>query len=196
MKTFFDPIAHQYYLNDRPVPSNTQIIRAILGDAIWNATDPWYLDRGTSVHACAAFVAQGKNFTVPECAIGQVAACRKFFEEISPRVLYVEQQYYSESYQFAGTVDLIAVLKNKITIIDWKSSLSPVSEIQVGGYGVLYPQATHGLIVALQEDGNYKCGEMFKLDRRKQEFLACRSVYGIKQRLGLIKSREETTDGK
>jgi len=43
----------------------------------------------------------------------------------------------------------------------------------------------------LKENGKYKAGEMFKLERRKQEFLALRSVFGIRQRLGLIKSDKE-----
>jgi len=186
----FDPILHRYYIAGYPVPPVTQVINEVLPGAVWRA-DEYFLGRGTAVHACMALLAKGKCFDYDTAIDGQVTAGRKFFAEVAPRVLHVEQQYYSEAYQFAGTVDLIAILKNKITVIDWKSSLSPVAEIQVGGYGVLYPQATHGMIVALQEDGNYKCGEMFKLDRRKNEFSACRSVYGIRQRMGLIKSKED-----
>ena len=191
----FDPIRHLYTINSRPVPSVTQIIRAILGDAMWQASD-WHMNRGTAVHACAALVARGKIFSCDPQIAGQVVACHKFFLDMKPEVLEVEQQLYSASYQFAGTMDMRCLfLKETMmpmdTIVDWKSSLSEVSEIQAGGYGVMCPPSKYGMIVALQEDGNYKCGEMFKLERRKQEFLALRSVYAIRQRVGLIKTEEQ-----
>jgi len=182
----FSPDKHQYFINDRPVPSVTQVVRAILGDAIWNATDPWYLERGTAVHACAALIAQGKQFEHDPAIDGQVRACRKFFADWKPEVLEIERQLYGERYQFAGTMDMLCRLNQRSdVIVDWKSALSEVAEIQIGGYGVMCPQARYGIVVALQDDGNYKCGEMFKLDRRKNEFLALRSSYSIKQRLGL-----------
>jgi hypothetical protein len=194
MNTNFDKDSHQYYIDDRPVPSVTQILGEVLSGATWKASE-WHMQRGTAVHACMALLAQSKCFDYDIEIDGQVTAGRRFFAEIDPRVLYVEQRYYCDAYQFAGTVDLIAVLKNKITIIDWKSALSPIAEIQIGGYGLLYPQATHGMVVALQEDGNYKCGQIFKLERKKAEFLACLSVYNLMKRLGLIKRKEEDGNG-
>jgi len=186
----FDPIAHKYFIDDRPVPSATQVIREILGDAIWNAADTWYLERGTAVHASAALIAQGKPFEHDPAIDGQVRACRKFFADFQPEVLEVEKPLYSESYQCAGTMDMRCKLYRMDTgkrdvIVDWKSALSEVAEIQVGGYGVMCPAARYGLIVALQDDGKYKCGKMFKLDQRKNEFLALRSTYAIRQSLGL-----------
>jgi hypothetical protein len=100
----------------------------------------------------------------------------------------VEVIRFSELYQFGMTLDLPCKINGTETIVDWKSALSEVAEIQVGGYSIGWPAAKRGLIVVLQDDGNYKYSEMFKLDRRKQEFLACRSVYGIRQRLGLIRT--------
>jgi len=181
-----DKATHKYHIAGRPVPSVTQIIRAILGDAIWSASD-WYLDRGKAVHAAAAFIARGKQFEHDPQITGQVAACRLFFKENDIEVLEVEQPIYSMMYQFAGTMDLHCRLKGRDTIIDWKSALSEVAEIQVGGYAIERPDAKWGLIVALQENGRYKAGKMFKLAQRKNEFLALRSVYGMRQRLGLIR---------
>ena len=186
----FDPIARQYFIAGRPVPSVTQMIKAILGEAIWSASD-WYLDRGRAVHAAAAFIARGKKFEYDPAIAGQVAACRLFFAENEIEVLEVEQPIYSRAYMFAGTMDLHCLLAERNgkrdTIIDWKSALSEVAEIQVGGYAIERPKAKWGTIVALQENGRYKSGGWFKLDQRKNEFLALRSVYGIRQRLGLIK---------
>ena len=182
----FDPILHKYHIDGRPVPSNTQMIKEILGEAIWSASD-WYLERGRAVHACAAMIAQGKRFKHDPQVTGQVAACRLFFAENDIDVLEVEQSIYSAMYQYAGTMDLHCRFKGRDTIIDWKSALSPVAEIQVGGYAIERPDAKWGLIVALQENGKYKAGKMFRLAQRKNEFLALRSVYGMRQRLGLIR---------
>ena len=181
----FNPDSHTYTIAGRPVPSVTQIIRKILGDAIWSASD-FYLGRGSAVHACAAFIARGKQFQHDPIITGQVAACRLFFAENDIEVLEVEQPIYSMTYQFAGMLDLHCIVrKSRDTIIDWKSALSEVAEIQVGGYAIERPKAKWGLIVALQENGRYKAGKMFRLAQRKNEFLALRSVYGIRQRLGL-----------
>jgi hypothetical protein len=194
MNTRFDPDGHRYYINDRPVPSVTQVINEVLPGAIWKA-DEYFLGRGQAVHACMALLARGKCFDYDTAIDGQVTAGRKFFADLKPEVIGVEVTMFSELYQFGMTMDLACKIGGLETIVDWKSSLSEVSEIQVGGYSIGWPAAKRGLIVALQDDGNYKCGEMFKLERRRQEFLACRSVYGIRQRLGLIKSKEVTTDG-
>ena len=180
----FDPIAHKYHISGRLVPGVTSVLRDLIPG--WSASD-WYLERGRAVHAAAAFIARGKQFGYDPQIEGQVAACRLFFAENDIEVLEVEQPIYSMMYQFAGTMDLHCRLKGRDTIIDWKSALSEVAEIQVGGYAIERPDAKWGLIVALQENGRYKAGKMFKLAQRKNEFLALRSVYGMRQRLGLIR---------
>lgn len=186
----FSSDKHQYFINSRPVPSVTQVIDETLPGAIWKA-DEYFLGRGTAIHACMALLAKGKCFDYDTAIDGQVTAGRRFFAEMKPEVLDVEGQIYSEQYQFAGTLDLQCRINGRNIILDWKSALSPVAEIQIGGYAVERYKPNWGLVVALQEDGSYKCGEMFKLDRRKNEFLALRSTYAIRQRLGLIKSKED-----
>ena len=185
----FEPIKHTYHISGRPVPSNTQMIKEILGEAIWSASD-WYLERGRAVHACAAMIAQGKRFVHSPQITGQVAACRLFFKENEIEVMEVEQPIYSRAYQFAGMLDLHCLFKKRDMIIDWKSALSKVAEIQVGGYAIERPEAKWGMTVALKENGKYKAGEMFKVERRKQEFLALLSTCAIRQRLGLENKKE------
>lgn len=187
---FFDPVKHQYFINGRPVSSVTQILRAVLGDAIWSASD-WYLERGKAVHACAALIAQGKQFEHDPQIAGQVAACRKFFTDMKiDDVLEVEGQVFSERYLFGGTLDLRCKIGAKEVIVDWKSALSEVGEIQIGGYSVERPSAKYGMVVALLESGKYKAGNMFKLDRPRNEFLADLSVFNQRKRMGLIKTQE------
>ena len=185
--TFYDSVNHLYYIAGRRVPSVTQIIRAILGDATWRASD-WYMTRGAAVHAAAAMVAMGKRFDFDPQIEGQIEACKKFFKENKVslfQVITVESQLYSAPHQFGGTVDMVCVFRDRETIVDWKSSLSPVAQLQVGGYSVLWPSATHGLVVALGEDGIPRLSDHFKLDQPRREFLALRSAYAVRQRLGL-----------
>lgn len=181
----FDPVKHEY-TSDAGIklPSVTHVLGAILGDAIWHA-DPWYLDRGHAVHACAAFVAQGKDFDSDPSVAGQVSACRKFFADFKPQVLHVEHRIFHPVYLYAGTADMIAIIDGKTCVVDWKASYTQVSEIQVGAYA-LPLKIKYGMVVELKEDGNYKATKMFKTERRAQEFIAVLSVYGVKKRLGLI----------
>lgn len=190
----FDPVEHSYAIAGRRVPSVTQIIRAILGDAIWSASD-WYLERGRAVHACAAMIARGPAFTHDPQITGQVAACRQFFQDVKPEVIEVEAPVFSETYQFAGTFDLLARIAGKFCIVDYKSALHEIAKIQIGAYSILRPQTHHGMIVQLSEDGRYKTTGIIKIDRYRNEFLALRSVYGIRQRLGLFETKKEGNDG-
>ena len=181
----FDAESHTYSISGVEVPSVTRILREVLPEAFRDAMQ-YYMDKGTAVHAACAFIAQGKTFTCDPDIEMPVTACRKFFADVKPVVQSVEHQGYSTLYQFAGTKDCLALIDKKLTIVDWKSKKSEVAEIQLGAYGILTPAATHGMVVELGADGKYKCSEQFKLDRRKNEFLAVRSVYSIKQRLKLI----------
>jgi hypothetical protein len=194
MQTRFDSDKHQYYINDRPVRSVTQVLKEVLPESIWQASE-WHLQRGTAVHACMALLARGKKFEHDPAIAGQVAAGIKWFADMQPDMVAIEEHLYSEPYQFAGTPDLICRSpefgSKALTIVDWKTSIMPVHYIQLGGYGLLYPSAKNGIIVALQEDGKYKCSKVFELEPYKCEFMACRSVAAIKQRMGLNKQKED-----
>ena len=192
----FDPELHEYWIGRLQVPSVTQVLRAVLSGSVWTATQ-WHMDRGTAVHACAAMIANGKAFEYDPAIAGQVTACRQFFADMHPEVLSVEQQVYHEVYGYAGTYDLLAVIHGKTVLVDWKSSMSPVAEIQLGGYALAMPkpQPTWGMVVELGEDEKYRTGGMVKLARRGQEFLSCLSVFNIRGRLGLENNKEVATDG-
>jgi hypothetical protein len=178
----FTPSTHSYEIAGRPVPSVTQVIHAVLGDAIWYASD-FYLGRGQAVHACAALIAQGKSFSNDPQIDGQVAACRLFFQEVKPEVLEVEATDFCEQLMFGMTLDLRCRIDGREVIVDYKGQVNEVGEIQVGGYS-LKRNNKWGMIVALQENGRYKCGEMFKADRKRNEFHALLTTQNIRKRLG------------
>ncbi len=186
IKYEFDEATHAYSIDGRPVPSVTQVIRVVLGDAIWNASE-WYLQRGHAVHAAAAFIARGKRFICPSEIEGQAAACRKFFEDKQPAVLDVERPVYSMRHQYAGTLDMLCKINGLTVIVDWKATLGAgLNFIQIGGYAATMPKvATWAMVVELGADGRYRTSPLERTTPHIADFLALRATYAIRQRLNL-----------
>ena len=192
----FDAASHSYTINGRPVPSVT----SVLGDLIpgWKASD-WYLQRGSAVHAVAALIANGKTFVHDPQIDGQVSALRKFFRETGVTPLAVEFPVFSERYQYAGTLDLLAFWANEKTVIDFKASLTPSVPYQLGAYALAYDDSPNsgrtpirfGLGVEIQEDGNYRLSEVFNLKRYQAEWLALLTTYNVRRRCGVKETKEE-----
>lgn len=187
----FDHSRHEYRLDGIRVPSVTQV----LGDIVpgWQA-DPWYLERGTAVHACAAMIARGEDFDHDPQIAGQVKAIRRFFKEVRPVVFAVEKMVHSLRYRYAGTFDLSAMIGHRFLLIDWKASIGPATRWQLAAYYVAYRECAdnkniprHGCGVQINADGTYKIGEIYDLKRLENEWLAMRTVYGIREKLKLTK---------
>ena len=195
----FDEQTHTYWLgkngSERRVPSVTQVLGGVIGQS-WYASD-FHLNRGSAVHACCAFVARGIKFDHDSRITGQIAACRRFLREFDCKVIEIEEPHFSERYQYAGTPDLIAGIGDKArVVIDYKASLTPMIDLQLGGYGELV-NVNWGLGVELHEDGTYKTTRMIDLRRPRREFLTLRSAFQILTRLNRIKEGndvERTTD--
>jgi hypothetical protein len=192
-KNTFDPELHEYWIGRYQVPSVTRVLRDLIPG--WSASD-WYLERGRSVHACAAFVAQGKNFTVPECAIGQVVALRRFFSEVKPIVKDVERQVYSERWQYAGTLDLLTQKPGTDApmILDFKASLTLSVAYQCAAYALAYRLCSSpikwGCGVEIRENGSYQMGEIYDLRKYQQDWLNLLGSYNVRRKCG-IKEMED-----
>jgi len=195
MTTFFDPIKHRYFLNDRPVVSVTQVLRDLIPG--WSASD-WYLARGRSVHACAAFVARGKNFEYPPEIAGQVAALRQFFAEVKPTMAVVELSVYSLRNQYAGTLDILTHKPgtNELMVLDFKASLTRSVPFQVAAYAQAYEDQCGGNIkwgvgVEIGEDGKYRMGTIMDIRIYKRKFLALLSAYHSRRECGIKETKED-----
>jgi hypothetical protein len=185
----FDEAKHEYKITGSVVPGVTSIIKEITGTQ-WNAAE-WYLTRGKAIHACAALIAQGKEFKFDERLAGYITALRKFFSEVKPEFNNgsSEKNVYSLPYLFAGTVDLICNIGNRKVLIDYKHSID-IERLkwQLGGYSQAYKdqskiEINHGCGVEIRENGTYSMTPIFDLRKLRGEFLAMRTVYGIKERL-------------
>lgn len=68
---------------------------------------------------------------------GYVAAARAFCEENLLGVLAVEYRVFSDRFNYAGTVDLMARSRSgKVVMVDWKTSkyLYPDNDLQLAAY--------------------------------------------------------------
>lgn len=180
----FDPVTHTYTIENRVVPSVTQVLNDLL--PCYQASE-WHLQRGTAVHACAAMIARGVEFEHDPAIDGQVLACKRFFAEVKPVVLDVEHRMYSDVYGFAGTYDLRCGIGGSVILIDWKGSFSASLPYQLGGYGLLIdsypamPYIKRGAGVQLNEDGTYRMSKVYDLRRYKTGFLNLLSAYNIRK---------------
>jgi len=180
----FDPATHTYTIDGRVVPSVTQVLNDLL--PCYQASE-WHLQRGTAVHACAAMIAQGKTFDYDRAIEGQVSACYRFFEEVKPVVLAVEEREFSSRHGFAGTYDLLSRIPQglKACMVDWKASFSASLPYQLAGYSILVEENVgridRGYGVQLNEDGTYRMSEVYDLRRYKTGFLNMLGAYNIRR---------------
>lgn len=187
----FDEKTHTYYDHLGEIPGVTKIIGEILGKG-WQASK-WYLQRGKAIHACAALIAQGKKFKYDERLKGYIAALEKFFAEVKPELKFGfgERIVTSKLYRFAGTIDLPCGINKKYSIIDYKHSFDMERlRLQLGGYSQAMKEETGieiniGYGVRIQEDGNYQMTRAYDLRIPRNEFIAIRTVYGMKERMKL-----------
>ena len=179
----YDDATHTYTINGAKVPSVTTIVNNFMPHH--EIPDlAYYLQRGKAVHAAAAFVAQNIEFECHESIAGFVAAIRKFYADLNPRILNVETQVYSQLYQYAGTYDLKCVM-DKVTFVDFKCGIDCPERIayQCAGYAKADDDGAQCFGVELNADGTYKMTPVYQLKNFINGFLAMRTVYGIQQKM-------------
>jgi len=185
MKTAYDEATHTYMINGRKVPHVTGVLADLIPG--WKAAD-WYLQRGRAVHAAAALVAQGKNFTCDERIQGQVEAVRKFFAEVRPVVVDIERPVFHSTLLYAGTLDLLCKIGGRLTVVDYKASLSPSVPYQLAAYAdalMTYTYTRKGVGVELHEDGTYRMTETYDLRYYVQGWRGLLTAYRIRKELGI-----------
>jgi hypothetical protein len=184
----FDAEAHVYSIDGHPVPSVTKIIKAIMGQQHF-ATD-WHLERGRVVHQCAAMLCAGIRFTHDPQIDGYIQSIKAWLEIRKPRIIAIEQRMFSAYFGYAGTCDLICQIENRMMIIDWKASPSPVDQWQLAAYSHLANQdgilCNQGMIVELSNDGKPREGKVIELRQARNEWQSILNVYKMKEREGLF----------
>ncbi len=185
----FDPASHTYHLGDRVLPSVTEIIEAVIPRK-WNP-DPWYMQRGSMVHRACALLLRGEldEASLDPRIAGQMRAARAVMAAY-PTILgdaigqggIIEQPLADPVRGFAGTPDYIS---GAGVLVDWKASVEPTVEPQLGGYAMA-AGITRGrcMAVELREDGTFQVTE-FDVARCRGIFLNVLTVWQWKQHHGL-----------
>lgn len=183
----FDEEQHAYFLKGFRVPSVTQIIKEVLGIK-FEASD-WYKDLGKANHAGYAMLAAGKDFECDPACEGYMEAWRRWARDHKVQPITWERPVYSSLFQFAGMLDLEAVVDGVHCITDFKGSLEGRIEWQLAGYTLCFkvPVKT-GLGVEFDPVTFQSKMRWFKDIHRRpsNQFKAMREVYGMKQALGEI----------
>lgn len=204
----FDEAAHVYRLAGRPVPSVTQVIDAVIPRTF--NPPPFYLGRGSAIHKAIQLSVAGQldmpawlrdletsDLTAAEIAVivNKTEAAAKFLRETGYRVLHTEIRLASRIHRYAGTIDAIAESDKCSVIVDWKSSIEPRVELQLGGYYELarLPPNACACAVELRDDGSYRM-HFYKAPQVKlyrQEFIALLSTYQSMKTRNLLPKKGE-----
>jgi hypothetical protein len=185
---------HTYTIDGVSVPFPTRVLQDQLPYRGAVAGSDFYMGRGKAVHACAAMIARGEEFDLPddenrEYMEGCCASIWRFFAEVKPCVIHAEVRRYSDRYRFAGTVDLLAMMNGVRYVMDWKSAFTSALPYQLGAYGIL-TDCRYGYGVQYSPDGQYKMSERYDLRQYGTAFLSLLGAYNIRAKEGYT-SKEE-----
>lgn len=94
-------------------------------------------NRGSAVHSLAEAIVKGQPVTVPVELAPYVLAYQSWIEKFQPDFLAVEEMVCSLEYQYAGTLDSIAVIAGETWLLDIKTSKGyyPETALQLAAYG-------------------------------------------------------------
>lgn len=173
----------------------TSVIRA--NDSGWEV-DEWYLHRGSMVHkAIHLYLKRQLDWSsVDERIKGRVEAVVKFLHDTGLEPVAVEVALHSAIYNFAGTLDFYGKTPLHFVLADWKGTLSPHCEPQIGAYSLLLQErGDHKVDVACavetHDDGTYKIRwfDLRQIKRAQQVWLAMLTVNNWKAQHNLLKKK-------
>lgn len=135
---------------------------------------------GTLMHQFAEDVALYGDASLPINPLARTA-CEAFLEWWTGNdieVISAERKIYSLSWDYAGTVDLIAVINGRTVIADYKTSARVNTEmyLQTAAYQEAYEEETGEeidarMILRFGKDGKFEAKEMTEFDRDLNAFV-------------------------
>jgi len=156
----FDEEAHEYFLDERLIPSVTTLLQEVgLIDISKFPDIEFYRERGKAVHSATEFWDKGTldEDSVEERIVPYLDAYKRFRQETGFVPDATELPGYSESLWCAGTLDKIGMFNGVGAIIDLKSnSVAPWAAIQLAGYNLIHGGGHNRFGLALKNNGTYK----------------------------------------
>ena len=162
----FEEESHIYRLNGTEIPSVTTLMNP-LSSSFYKTVDPAVLERaarrGTAVHnANENYALYGIEDISPAYA-GYFAGFKEWWDKTQPVLLATESRVYHKILGYAGTEDLLCLINDRVTMIDYKTSASVnqmLCGVQLEGYDRAFE--SHGIkvddrfILHRARDGPYK----------------------------------------
>jgi PD-(D/E)XK nuclease superfamily len=125
--------------------------------------------RGTKLHAICEDYLANKEIDFKKLDVGTIdlfASVIDIIDDTIDDIHAIETPLYSEHLGVAGTVDCIAKFRNKLSIIDWKTSNRPKKKewidnyfMQASCYAVMYEERTGNpvsqLVIIIAVDNDY-----------------------------------------
>ena len=190
---------HVYRLNDKIIPSVTQIINAVIPRKY--QPDPWYLERGSALHAAINCYARGEvDRTLNHDYEGKLSAFHKFIAETKAEIVESEVMLSSLGRSFAGTYDAVLQIgearhRGVRILCDWKSSVLPTADLQLGAYSLLLfangkPPCAKAVAVHLKDNGNFSC-RWVDLKNAEKAFLSVLNVYNWMEKNKMLIEQKE-----
>jgi hypothetical protein len=115
-----------------------------------------------------------------------------WFKAKNAKVLYVEQNVFSETYFTGGIFDLVLEIDGKIYLVDFKTSsgVYPSQFIQMGGYHVQLDEMMERdyieefdiegyIVIHLPRKGRMKAHVVTDVDNYKRGFRSCLYLYRL-----------------
>lgn len=184
----FDDGPHIYRLNGIQIPSVSAIMEP-LSHAEYGSIDENTLNRaankGTIIHnAIENWLKFGIDDEDPEYA-GYFNGFREWWGKRKPEFIASEFRVYHKLMRYAGTIDLLAVIEGKLTLVDFKTTYRLIEKncgIQLEAYAQAL--ASHGIkveekrILHIQKDGKWEDPQFPSKDpNRWRVFGSLKNVY-------------------
>ncbi len=184
----FEEGTHTYKLNGVVIPSVSTVMKPLKNELYKNIEDSTLVNaakKGTIVHNAIENYIKFGIVDIPPEHQGYFDGFLEFWNKRNPQVVGSEIRVYHKLLGYGGTIDLLAYIGDKLTLIDYKTTYAVddmTCGVQLEGYSQAL--ASHGIkvdekmILHLVKDGKYKSVIYPANDsQRWRVFGALKSVY-------------------
>lgn len=193
MQIEFNEDQHIYTVDGKVVPSVTEIIKFLTIDTFATANHALKLiaaNKGTRVHeSTVVYDYEAWDFDYDSDIIGYIQAYARFVRDYGIKD-YIQTEHIISNGEYAGTLDRLAMIDGKKTVIDLKTGTTSnlrAFSAQLYGYAKILADTIggsledyRGMIVKLKKDGTYSAIQ-YDLNRGKTFFNACFNLWKMIQ---------------
>jgi hypothetical protein len=155
---------------------------------------------GTVAHLLIQGFIEGRDPNIADFTSNQIEAGSRALENFKSwlkgkevEFLHLEKRVVSEKFRYGGTLDILAVIKGLLCLLDLKTSKAIYPEFicQIAAYGLAYEEQESGHIaeyhlLQLGKDGSGYQHHVLteaQIETGFEVFLHCRQLYDLQKRL-------------